>query len=182
MDIFDQKKVLESFEILVDTREQLSKRAEARYTSFGSPYKRATLNYGDYTYNAALPDGTNILDVSDTVQPLCAVERKMNLDELAQCFTHSRARFEREFKRAKEQLKGNLALSFESTSARMIHLARTEYYHNRFISLEEIFDKIDSVTKEQIEQLASKMLVTSEWSACVLGNVDKDFDLKSLVK
>lgn len=102
MDIFDQKKVLESFEILVDTREQLSKRAEARYNSFGSPYKRATLNYGDYTYNATLPDGTNILDVSDTVQPLCAVERKMNLDELAQCFTHSRARFEREFKRAKE--------------------------------------------------------------------------------
>ena len=102
MDIFDREKVLESFEILVDTREQFSKRAEARYTSFGSPYKRATLNYGDYTYNATLPDGTNILDVSDTVQPLCAVERKMNLDELAQCFTHSRARFEREFKRAKE--------------------------------------------------------------------------------
>lgn len=102
MDIFDQKKVLESFEILVDTREQLSKRAEARYNSFGSPYKRATLNYGDYTYNATLPGGTNILDISDTIQPLCAVERKMDLDELAQCFTHSRARFEREFKRAKE--------------------------------------------------------------------------------
>lgn len=102
MDIFDQKKVLESFEILVDTREQLSKRAEARYSSFGSPYKRATLNYGDYTYNATLPGGTNILDISDTIQPLCAVERKMDLDELAQCFTHSRARFEREFKRAKE--------------------------------------------------------------------------------
>ena len=63
----------------------------------------------------------------------------------------------------------------------MIHLARTEYYHNRFISLEEIFDKIDSVTKEQIEQLASKMLVTSEWSACVLGNVDEKMDLQSLI-
>ena len=30
-----------------------------------------------------------------------AIERKMNLDELAQCFTKGRDRFEREFKRAK---------------------------------------------------------------------------------
>jgi ERCC4-type nuclease len=102
MDIFDREKVLESFRILVDRREQPSKRAEARYNSFGSPYERATLSYGDYTYNATLPDGTSILDVSDTVQPLCSVERKMDLDELASCFTHSRLRFEREFLRAKE--------------------------------------------------------------------------------
>jgi ERCC4-type nuclease len=102
MDIFDREKVLESFRILVDRREQPSKRAEARYNSFGSPYEKATLSYGDYTYNATLPDGANILDVSDTVKPLCALERKFALDELAQCFTHGRERFEREFLRAKE--------------------------------------------------------------------------------
>ena len=101
MDIFEQKQVLKSFKILIDTREQPSKRAEARYKSFGVPYQKATLSYGDYTYNAQLPDGRYIVDSSVTVEPLIAIERKMNLDELAQCFTHSRDRFEREFERAR---------------------------------------------------------------------------------
>ena len=101
MDIFEQKQVLKSFEVLIDSREQPSKRAEARYQSFGSPYQRATLSYGDYTYNATLPDGQKLFDVSETIKPLVSVERKFSLDELAQCFTHSRDRFEREFERAK---------------------------------------------------------------------------------
>ena len=62
MDIFNQKKVLDSFEILVDTREQDTERAHRRYASFGAPIRRATLNYGDYTYNAVLPDGRQIYD------------------------------------------------------------------------------------------------------------------------
>lgn len=115
--------------------------------------------------------GTSPKFLEEVIQLSCSISEDMRKNGITP----------EEFKRAKEQLKGNLALSFESTSARMIHLARTEYYHNRFISLEEIFDKIDSVTKEQIEQLASKMLVTSEWSACVLGNVDEKMDLHSLI-
>ena len=102
MDIFWQREVLKSFEILVDTREQPSTRAQKRYESFGVPYQKATLDYGDYTYNAVLPDGKHLHDVSETVKPLCAVERKMDLDELAGCFTHSRQRFQREFERAQE--------------------------------------------------------------------------------
>jgi predicted Zn-dependent peptidase len=116
--------------------------------------------------------GTSPKFLEEVIQVSCSISEDMRKNGITP----------EEFTRAKEQLKGNLALSFESTSSRMIHLARTEFYHKRFISLEEIFNKIDSVTKEQIEELAGKMLVTSEWSACVLGNVDKDFDLKSLVK
>ena len=102
MDIFEQRKVLDSFEILVDTREQDSKRARARYERFGAPYKKATLSYGDYAYNAVLPHGEPLYDTSKTIAPICAVERKMNLDELAQCFGSGRKRFEKEFKRAAE--------------------------------------------------------------------------------
>ena len=100
MDIFEQREVLGSFEILVDTREQPSERAKRRYESFGVPYRRVTLDYGDYTYNAVLPGGKPIHDVTETVKPMCTVERKMNLDELAGCFTRSRERFKREFERA----------------------------------------------------------------------------------
>lgn len=100
MDVFEQKQVLQSFRILADTREQDTERARKRYASFGVPHQRATLSYGDYTYNATLPDGRDIFSTSDTIFPLCSVERKMNLDELAGCFTHSRNRFQAEFQRA----------------------------------------------------------------------------------
>lgn len=93
MDIFDQKEVLKSFQILIDSREQATERAEKRYKSFSAPYSRATLDYGDYTYNAVLPDGSSLFDIRKTIKPFCVVERKMNLDELAACFTRGRERF-----------------------------------------------------------------------------------------
>lgn len=103
MDVFEIKDVLKSFKILVDSREQRTDKALKRYESFGAPWERTTLSYGDYTYNIKLPSGRWLLDQDETVKGLCVVERKMNLDELASCFTHSRDRFEREFLRASEQ-------------------------------------------------------------------------------
>lgn len=103
MEIFEQKAVLDSFSVLIDTREQDTDRAHRRYKSLGVPYDRATLSYGDYCYNATLPDGSKIYDQDQTIEPLAVVERKMNLDELAQCFTRGRDRFQREFERAREQ-------------------------------------------------------------------------------
>lgn len=100
MDIFEQKAVLESFEILVDTREQDTERARDRYKRMNVPVIRAKLNYGDYTYNCTLPDGKPLFDVDAPINPLCSIERKMSLDELALCLGKDRKRFQREFDRA----------------------------------------------------------------------------------
>lgn len=97
---FEEVQVLNSMEILVDTREQCTAKAEQRYKSFGVPYSRNTLAYGDYTANFTMLDGSKLYDTSNTISPICVVERKMNLDELAQCFTGGRDRFEREFEKA----------------------------------------------------------------------------------
>lgn len=102
METYDRLNMLDSMTILVDSREQPTDRAKKRYEAFGFPYRRSTLSYGDYTYNAKLPNGNWLLDLDKTVKGKCIVERKMSLDELASCFTHSRDRFEREFQRAKE--------------------------------------------------------------------------------
>ena len=47
-----------------------------------------------------LPDGRKIYDDSKTIEPACVIERKMDLAELSNCFTHGRERFQREFERA----------------------------------------------------------------------------------
>lgn len=98
----EQQEIIKSFSILVDSREQDTDRARERYASFGVEYARAVLDYGDYTYNLALPGG-QLHDLSKRIQSKCVIERKQDLDELAMCFTRSRERFEREFERAKAQ-------------------------------------------------------------------------------
>lgn len=100
MDMFDVDKLMKSFEIICDTREQPTPRARQRYESFGVGYSRGTLKYGDYCGNITLPDGRKLYDSTTTISPKCVVERKMNLDELAGCFTRGRDRFRREFERA----------------------------------------------------------------------------------
>lgn len=103
MDVFEIKHCLESMTILVDTREQDTKRARERYARFGCPYTRCKLEYGDYGYNFQLPSGEWYFNPdSEKINPPAVVERKMNLDELASCFTRDRKRFEAEFQRAKE--------------------------------------------------------------------------------
>ena len=102
MDTYEQIAMLDSMKIYIDTREQPTDRAKRRYEAFGVPYERRKLEYGDYTYNAQLPDGTWLYSDNEDINPAIVVERKMSLDELAQCFTHERERFEREFERAKD--------------------------------------------------------------------------------
>lgn len=101
MTTYEQIEMLGSMKILTDTREQPTDKAKRRYESFGVPYERRKLEYGDYTYSALKPDGEWLFPENGTVNPYLAIERKMSLDELAGCFTHDRKRFEREFERAK---------------------------------------------------------------------------------
>lgn len=78
--------------VLVDTREQDTARARKRLRDLGCPYERKALSFGDYSVKC------DRLDLSDAV----AVERKMSLDELCNCYGKDRPRFVREFERAKE--------------------------------------------------------------------------------
>lgn len=94
---FELEKCLESMVILVDTREQPTKKLQDRIEVIGLPFERRKLEQGDYSCKCTLPGGEE-LDFSSRV----AIERKMNLDELCLCFGKERKRFEREFERAKE--------------------------------------------------------------------------------
>ena len=134
MDIFEQREVLSTFRIVTDTREQVTDKAVERYVSFGVPYERATLRYGDYCGNLTLPSGP-LYDTSSTVYPSCVVERKMSLDELAACFTRGRDRFDREFQRAKDAgAKVYLLVEGGSWEAIINHRYRSRYNPGAFIA------------------------------------------------
>lgn len=99
---FEIDDCLKSMQIIVDTREQPSERAEKRYKSFSVPYQRQTMAFGDYTYNFMLPDKKWLYEPDKTILADVVIERKANLTELSQCFCQSRERFEREFQKASD--------------------------------------------------------------------------------
>ncbi|MBV8245822.1 MAG: insulinase family protein [Candidatus Eremiobacteraeota bacterium] len=80
---------------------------------------------------------------------------------------------EHELRLAKEHIKGNLTLSLESTSARMIRLGRSEFSLGRQLTTEEIEEEVDAVTAEQIQELARELLAEKNLGLCVLGPVDE---------
>lgn len=108
---------LESMVLLVDTREQDTMRLRARLEQVGIPHERCKLDFGDYSAKFISPDG-QVYSLADRV----VIERKMSLDELAQCFTHGRERFTREFERAKA-VGGKIYLLVENGSFEAIEAA-----------------------------------------------------------
>ncbi len=84
--------------ILIDTREQDTPKLRQRIRQMNVPTEREALSFGDYSAKFPLPSG-GWFSLKDVV----CIERKMSLDELAGCFGKERARFSREFERARTQ-------------------------------------------------------------------------------
>lgn len=84
---------------------------------------------------------------------------------------------ERELKKAKESLKGNLLLSLESTSHRMIRMAQSELYFNRIKTTEEIIKNIEVVTRENILEAANQLLDEDKYVKLIIKS--KNILLKS---
>ncbi|HTD22575.1 MAG TPA: pitrilysin family protein [Terriglobales bacterium] len=80
---------------------------------------------------------------------------------------------EDELCRAKDQLKGNLMLSLESSTSRMSNLARQEMYFDRFFGLDEIIERIEAVTAPDLQALAQEYFQPDRIAVTVLGNLDK---------
>jgi len=78
---------------------------------------------------------------------------------------------EEELRRAKDQLKGSLMLSLESSTARMSNLARQEMYFDRFYTMDELIEKIEAVTADELTQLANEFFRTESIAVTVLGNL-----------
>lgn len=85
-----------------------------------------------------------------------------------------------ELQRSKNQLKGNIILGLESTSSRMVNIARQEIYHGRYYSPKEIMKEVDSITLGHIQTLAEKLIKQERFSLTVYGPV-YERDLKGVI-
>ena len=77
-----------------------------------------------------------------------------------------------ELRRAKDHLKGSLALGLESTPSRMSNLARQEMYFHRFFSLDELVESIETVTADDVQRIAQIFFDQKHIALTVLGNLN----------
>jgi predicted Zn-dependent peptidase len=75
---------------------------------------------------------------------------------------------EKELTNSKEQLKGSLMLSLESTNSRMSRNGKNELLLKRHRSLDEIIEQIDAVTKKSVDDMA-RSLFTDKYSVTLIS-------------
>jgi predicted Zn-dependent peptidase len=106
--------------------------------------------------------GTSRESAGKVVQSVVSEFRKLKMEPVP----------EEELRRAKDQLKGSLMLSLESSTARMSNLARQEMYFDHFYGLDELIEKIEAVTADELQQLANEFFRTESIAVTVLGNLN----------
>lgn len=78
-----------------------------------------------------------------------------------------------EVEKAKNQIKSQLVLSQESTSARMNRLGRAAMAKQRILSLDEIIEEIEKVDSEKVKNLAQKFFKPSKIVVTAIGPVEE---------
>ena len=127
------------------------------------------LAYSIYSYMTSHSDsgsiavyaGTSRERYREVIDIIVRELRRMKTDPLSQD----------ELDNAKEQLKGNILLSLESSDNRMTKLAKNEIYFGRYQSLMEIVKGIDQVTPESIIQLSADIIDDSFLTLVLMGEL-----------
>lgn len=124
-----------------------------------STFQNSYVNTGCYGVQASTS-----ADNFDTVMKLV----KKNINDI-----YKNAITKEEMNRSKEHIKGAISLGLENTASRMIRNAKSDFYHDRFVSYKEIIKRIEEVTLNDIKKVAKEILRWNDFSLSVIGPVNK---------
>ena len=74
-----------------------------------------------------------------------------------------------ELRRAKQSMEGRMLLGLESTSARMHRLGKSVVSGTEILTPEQVLEKIERVSPEEVAELASTLLSRERLSAAGIG-------------
>ena len=106
---------------------------------------------------------------TDNLQPALAVVAA-ELDRLRE-----QPATDAELERSKENVKGRLVLSLESTSARMSRLGSSILTGVPLLGVDELIERIDAVTLADLEALATELFDPAEMSGACIGPDEEAF-------
>jgi predicted Zn-dependent peptidase len=131
------------------------------------------LAYAVYSYSSQYVDtgqvgvyvGTRPDNVTEAMEVIAAELRRIATEPVAGD----------ELSRAKENVKGRLALSLESTLTRMNRLGGSVLMGVPILSLDEMVDRIDAVTADDVTALADELFAPERMSAAGVGGDEAAF-------
>ena len=106
--------------------------------------------------------GTSRQSAGKVVQSVISEFRKLKSERIP----------DEELRRAKDQLKGSLMLSLESSTARMSNLARQDMYFDQFYGMDAVIQKIEAVTADDLHEMANDFFRTESIAVTILGNLN----------
>ncbi|KAB0664850.1 insulinase family protein [Oryzomonas japonica] len=127
------------------------------------------LAYSVYSYVIAHADSGSLVVYAGTEQKHCREVIDIALREMGRL--KREAVPADELDSAREQLKGKILMSLESTDSLMTRLARNEIYLQRYQPVEEVLAGFDAVGADDIMTLASELFDGSKLNLEVMGKV-----------
>jgi predicted Zn-dependent peptidase len=80
-----------------------------------------------------------------------------------------------ELVRAKENVKGRMVLSSESTAARMGRIGKSVLFDTPLLTLDELLEKVDAVTSDDVAELARELYAPESLSAAAIAPSEERF-------
>ena len=141
--------------------------------------ERRGLAYSVYTFVTSLFDTGMFgvyagVDPSNTIETIDLILKEMRRQKEVRVDAG-------ELSDAKEFTKGSLMLASESVDNQMVRLAQNEIHFQKQIPLKEVVEKIESVSEEDIFDLAASLFQSDQLTLTLLGPVSKDNQFEDIL-
>ncbi|WP_028610985.1 M16 family metallopeptidase [Paenibacillus harenae] len=128
------------------------------------------LAYSVYSYHTSYADTGLFTVYAGTAPKQTKDVLDLTIEQLGELSVNGLA--DDELHRGKEQLKGSLILSLESTGSRMNRLGKNELMLGRHYTLDELLKRIDNVTMADVREVTARML-SAPFAVAMVGSNDK---------
>ena len=128
------------------------------------------LAYSVYSYHTAYLDSGVFTIYTGTAPKQTEEVLKVSMEIIGDIIQNGMS--EAELRKGKEQLKGSLILSLESTSSRMNRLGKNELMLGRHYTLDEIIERIESVQLDQVREL-TREIFNRPFALAMVGQTDE---------
>ncbi|WP_217594572.1 pitrilysin family protein [Cohnella sp. GbtcB17] len=128
------------------------------------------LAYSVYSYHTSYADSGLFTVYAGTAPKQTRDVYDLTMEMLNEAYANGLS--EAEVSRGKEQLKGNLILSLESTSSRMNRLGKNELMLGRHLTLDEMIERIEAVTMDDVANMM-KRIMSQPAALALVGSQEK---------
>ena len=127
--------------------------------------------YSVYSYVSSYSDAGSMAVFAGSDRQRSCEAVKIILEQMARL--RDEVVQEEELKAAREQIKGKILMSLESSDSYMSRLARSYLYFRRYQPIDEVMAGFDAVTANDLHKIASSLFIDDSLNVQIMGKIDQ---------